>query len=186
MTEIDQIAFEPPDLRRPGIVAGTLVEAQPELPLEPRQPADPPVVAADDRRLDQQPVPVPGRAQRPLDDRPVVGVGQAPEVRVVVVRIEVGDVEQRSLHRQGGRRQHLIGLGGRHPTPAAGRRRAFRIGWRHLPSERYSENRRADRCSAAHASRARNARPAGSGARVPRTNHASTPARRKAVSSNAL
>ena len=133
MPEIAQIAFEPPCPRRPGIVAGALVEAQAELPVEPRQPADPPVAAADDGRLDQQPVPMPGGAQRPVDDRSIVGIGHVVGVRVVVVRIEISQVEQRSLHRQSGSRQHLVGLGRRHPPPAAGRGRAARIGLRHLP-----------------------------------------------------
>ena len=49
------------------------------------------------------------------------------------------------------------------------------------PSDRYSEKRRAESRSAAQASKATKARPAGSGTRVPRTNQASTPARRSAV-----
>ena len=131
--EIDEVAFEPPRPRRPGIVGGALLEAEAQLLLEPRQAACPPVASADDRRLDEQPVPVPGGAQRPPDDRPVVGVGGSAGVRVGVVRIEVGDVEQRALHRQRGERQHLLGLGRRHPPRAIDRRRALRIGLGHLP-----------------------------------------------------
>ena len=52
------------------------------------------------------------------------------------------------------------------------------------PRERYSENRRAERCSAAQASSARKARPAGSGTRVPLANQDSMPARSSAVSSS--
>ncbi len=51
------------------------------------------------------------------------------------------------------------------------------------PSDTYSANRRADSSSSAHASRARSARPAGSGRRVPRWNHAGMPARSRACSS---
>ena len=51
------------------------------------------------------------------------------------------------------------------------------------PSDRYSANRDADRPSAAHASSARNARPAGSGRLVPRLKNAGTPPRRSASSS---
>ena len=66
-----------------------------------------------------------------------------------------------------------------HDAPA---RRAF---GGNLPQRRgTSAKRAADNCSPAQASRARNARPAGCGRRVPRSNHAGTPARVKACSSN--
>ena len=50
------------------------------------------------------------------------------------------------------------------------------------PSDRYSANRAADSRSAAQASNARKARPAGCGRRVPRSNHAGTSARPSACS----
>ncbi len=78
VAQVAQVAPIPADARRLGLVATELVEAQSVVGGEPVEPAPPPALAVlavaprDDRRLDDELFPLPGRAQRAGHDRLVV------------------------------------------------------------------------------------------------------------------
>ena len=132
---------------------------------EPVQPARPAVIARDDACVGEQPLPFPRRAHRPVRRRL--------PVRRERLRVVSCGVRRDRRSRRTPRRPRRDDCPTRGSAAASGT-------W---PSDRYSANRRADRLSSAHASSARNARPAGCGRRVPRSKYAGTPARSSACSS---
>ena len=141
------------------------------LVLESGEPALPAIEAADDGGFDDEIFPTPRRAQR-AGHRGSVSPRIAAATRVVFGLACPPRGRPAAARPRANRRS-----GGVHASASP----ASLIGtW---PSDTYSANRRADSSSSAHASSASNARPAGSGRRVPRWNHAGMPARSSACSS---
>ncbi len=176
--QVPQIAFESRDARRFRLLAFQLRDAVAELGRQAVEPPPPPALpvcasaAPDDRRLDDQLFPFPGRPQRAGDHRFLVRVcalrrahvGRASIVRVLPL------VGLYSLSR--GPPKHLIARPTVRPSvysPTAQPRPARPSIAGTCPSDRYSSNRLAERPSQAHASSATKARPEGSGRRVPRS-----------------
>ena len=70
MRQVAGVALDPQQPRRVGVLTLLLDCLLSKLFGKPGEPAVPPLrIAADDRRLDDQLLPFPGRAQRAIDDR---------------------------------------------------------------------------------------------------------------------
>ncbi len=125
--EVGEVPLDRREARGVRLLLPQLFEPEAHLRGESLQPAHPPLAAADHRRVDEEPLPLPRRTERPLENG-----------RGVAVRVWRSARLRRAGHRlvsstRGGscREGQLVIVGGHPGLPALGRRAAW-IEGRHL------------------------------------------------------
>ena len=118
MIEVSEVAVERANAWGLRLFAGALVAAHAFLVCETVQTACPPVPTANHRRLDEKPVPLPGRSQGAGHNRLILTVSR-------LCRLGSRAIEQGQLCRHRGTGKLGRGVVWRHPRRAGARWRPF-------------------------------------------------------------